>query len=126
MRYLKKDLFKAFVTFVKGVDPSWIDKGVKYPKIDLHSWIENAPMDKESDVREISLIVEAYSNTSYDEAATMANTIAEGLIANPPMVERAEIVSIEPDGAEEIEEEDRNNIVIYRQLNRLVVTIKTK
>lgn len=124
MKYLKKSLFKAVVAYVKGVNPKWIDKGVKYPKIDLHSWIENPPLDKEDSVREISFIVEAYSNTSYDEAITMAETIASGLIANPPAVDGAKIISVVPDGTEDIEEQDNNNIVLYRQLNRLVVTIK--
>lgn len=124
MIYLKKSLFKAVVAYVKGVNPKWIDKGVKYPKIDLHSWIENPPLDKEDAVREISFIVEAYSNTSYDEAVTMAETIASGLIANPPAVDGAKIISVVPDGTEEIEEQDNNNVVLYRQLNRIVVTIK--
>ena len=124
MIYLKKSLFKAVVAYVKGVNPKWIDMGVKYPKIDLHSWIENPPLDKEDSVREISFIVEAYSNSSYDEAVTMADTIAQGLIANPPSVDGAKIISVIPDGTEEIEEQDNNNVVLYRQLNRLVVTIK--
>ena len=124
MKYLKKSLFKAVVAYVKGVNLKWIDKGVKYPKIDLHSWIENPPLDKEDSVREISFIVEAYSNTSYDEAVTMADTIAQGLIDNPPAVEDAKIISVVTDGTEEIEEQDNNNVVLYRQLNRLVVTIK--
>lgn len=125
MRYLKKSLFKAVVAYVQSVNPRWIDKGVKYPKIDLHSWIENAPIDKEDSVREISFIVEAYSNKNYDEAVSMADTITQGLCDNPPVVEGAEIVFITPDGTEEIEEQDNNNVVLYRQLNRLVVTIKT-
>ena len=124
MKYLKKSLFKAVVAYVKGVNPKWIDMGVKYPKIDLHSWIENPPLDKEDAVREISFIVEAYSNASYDEAVTMAETIAQGLIDNPPAVEGAKIISVVPDGTEDIEEQDNNNVVLYRQLNRLVVTIK--
>lgn len=124
MKYLKKSLFKAVVAYVKGVNPKWIDMGVKYPKINLHSWIENPPLDKEDSVREISFIVEAYSNNSYDEAVTMADTIAQGLIDNPPAVEDAKIISVVTDGTEEIEEQDNNNVVLYRQLNRLVVTIK--
>ena len=126
MRYLKKSLFKAVVAYVQRVNPLWINKGVKYPKIDLHSWIENAPIDKEDSVREISFIVEAYSNKSYDEAVTMADTIAQGLCENPPEVDGTRIISVVPDGSEEIQEQDNNNVVLYRQLNRLVVTIKTK
>ena len=125
MRYLKKNLFKAIVAYVKGINPSWISNKVQYPKIDLHTWIENPSIDKEDAVREISFIVEAYSNKNYDEAVTMADTISQGLCDNPPKVEGAEIVFIEPDGTEEIQEQDNNNVVIYRQLNRLVVTIKT-
>lgn len=124
MRYLKKSLFKAVVAYVQRVNPLWINKGVKYPKIDLHSWIENAPIDKEDSVREISFIVEAYSNKSYDEAVTMADTIAQGLCENPPEVDGTRIISVVPDGSEEIQEQDNNNVVLYRQLNRLVVTIK--
>jgi hypothetical protein len=125
-RYAKKSLFKAVVNLVKGVNPSWIDKGVKYPKIDLHSWIENTPTDKEQSVREISFIVEAYSNTSYEQAVDMADQISQMLCNEPLEVEGAEVVSVYPDGTEEIEEQDNNNVVIYRQLNRIVVTIKER
>lgn len=124
--YHKKSLFKAVISFVKGLNPSWIDKGVKYPKIDLHSWIENPATDKEEGLREISFIVEAYSNTSYSEAVEMADAVATGLMNTTLEVEGAEVVSILPDGSEEIEEQDNNNVVLYRQLNRIVVTIKTK
>ena len=79
MRYLKKHLFKAVVSFVKGINPQWLESGLKYPKIDLHSWIESRPTDKEDSVREISFIVEAFSNKSYDEAVDAANAVAEKL-----------------------------------------------
>lgn len=123
-RYAKKSLFRAVVNLVKGVNPAWIDKAVKYPKIDLHSWIENTPTDKEQSIREISFIVEAYSNTSYAEAVDMADQISQKLCNEPLTVEGYTVVSVLPDGSEEIEEEDNNNIVIYRQLNRMVVTLK--
>lgn len=127
-RYAKKALFKAVVSMVKGINPKWIDKGVKYPKIDLHTWIENPSIEKGQGVREISFIVEAYSNVSYAEAVEMADNVAERLCSEYGSleVEDATIVSILPDGSEEIEEEDDNNVVVYRQLNRLVATIKTK
>lgn len=125
-RYAKKSLFRAVVNLVKGVNPSWIDKGVKYPKIDLHSWIENTPTDKEQSVREISFIVEAYSNTSYEQAVDMADQISQKLCNEPLEVEGAEVISVYPDGTEEIEEQDNNNVVIYRELHRIVVTIKNK
>lgn len=125
-RYAKKSLFRAVVNLVKGVNPSWIDKGVKYPKIDLHSWIENTPTDKEQSVREISFIVEAYSNTSYEQAVDMADQISQKLCNEQLEVEGAEVISIYPDGTEEIEEQDNNNVVIYRELHRIVVTIKDK
>ena len=126
MKYLKKNLYKAIVALVKGVNSSWIDKGVKYPKIDLHSWVEDAPTDKDQAVREISFIVEAYSNTSYSQAVDMADQISQMLCNEPFEVEGAEVVSVYPDGTEEIEEQDNNNVVIYRQLNRIVVTIKER
>jgi hypothetical protein len=127
MRYLKKHLFKAVVSFVKGINPEWSKSGLKYPKIDLHSWIENRPTDKEDSVREISFIVEAYSNTSYDEAVNAANVVAERLCDeySSLQIDGAEVVGIYPDGSEEIQEIDNNNVVLYRQLNRIVVTIKT-
>lgn len=126
MRYAKKSLFKAVVDLVKGVNPKWIDEGVKYPKIDLHSWIENTPTTKEQEIREISFIVEGYSNKSYSEAVDMADEIATKLCNEPLSIDGFEVVSIIPDGTEEIEEHDNNNVVIYRQLNRLLATIKTR
>lgn len=128
MRYLKTPLFKAVVSFVKGINPQWMKEGLKYPKIDLHSWIENRPLDKEDATREISFIVEAYSNTSYEEANNAANVVAEKLCEEYSFlkVQGAEVVGIYPDGSEEIQEQDSNNVVLYRQLNRLVVTIKNK
>lgn len=123
-KYAKKRLFKAVVELVKGINPQLIGKGVKFPKIDLHTWIENAPIDKEQGVREISFIVEGYSNRSYDEAVGIADEVAEKLCKNTWQIEGMEVISIAPDGSEEIEEDDNNNIVIYRQLNRLVATIK--
>lgn len=124
--YLKKELFKAIVSLVKDINPNWIDKGVKYPKIDLHSWIENTPEDKEQKIREISFIVEAYSNTSYEEAVTMADKVAETIYTTKINITGAEIITALPDGSEEIEEQDNNNIVVYRQLNRITITLKAK
>lgn len=126
--YLKKELFKAIVLLVKEINPSWIDKGVKYPKIDLHTWVESPSSDKEQNIREISFVIEAYSNTSYEEAVSMANEVAEKIYSDFSLiaVKGAEIVSALPDGSEEIEEEDDNNIVLYRQLNRVLITLKLK
>lgn len=125
-RYAKKRLFKAVYQFVKGINPDWVGKGVKYPKIDLHTWIENAPIDKEQGVREISFIVECYSNRSYDDAVSVADEVAEKLCNAAWNIDGLEVISIVPDGSEEIEEDDNNNLVIYRQLNRLTATIKNK
>lgn len=125
-QYAKRKLFKAVVELVKGINPQWINKGVKHPKIDLHTWIENPAIDKEQGVREISFIVEGYSNKSYEEAVSMADEVAEKLCNATWQIDGLNVISIVPDGSEEIAEDDNNNIVIYRQLNRLVATIKSK
>lgn len=125
-RYAKAKLFKAVIQTIKDINPEWISAKVRFPKIDVHTWIENAPIDKEQGLREISFIVEGYSNTSYEEAVNMANEVAEKLCENKLSVEGVEVVSIAPETSEEIAEDDGNNIVIYRQLNRLIATIKNK
>ena len=124
--YAKKRLFKAVYDFVKGINPNWVGKGVKYPKIDLHTWIENAPMDKEQGIREISFIVECYSNSSYVDAVSIADEVAEKLCNTTWDIDGLEVISIVPENSEEIAEDDGNNIVIYRQLNRLIATIRNK
>ena len=125
-RYAKAKLFKAVIQTIKDINPEWISAKVRFPEIDVHTWIENAPIDKEQGLREISFIVEGYSNTSYEEAVNMANEVAEKLCENKLSVEGVEVVSIAPETSEEIAEDDGNNIVIYRQLNRLIATIKNK
>ena len=42
-----------------------------YPRVELHSFVENAPTDKGSAVRVISCVVESMSNRSAEQAAAL-------------------------------------------------------
>lgn len=123
-QYIKTRLFKAVIDLVKGINPNLISKDVRFPKIVLHSWVEGSPIDKDSNVREVSFVIECYGNQSYEQVQDVASEVSEALLNGNLVVENAEVIAITPESSEEIEEEDNNNIVIYRQLNRIVITIK--
>lgn len=53
--------------------------GNNFPRVELTDVYENEVQDKCDDVREVSLFVESLSNTSYQEATTMVNTISSAI-----------------------------------------------
>lgn len=123
-RFIKKYLVKAVVDKIKSINPALISSKVKFPKVELHSWIESPCIDKENGVREISFIVETYGNNSWEQVQDIANQVTETIINEPLVVEQCEVISVIPEDNEDITEVDESNIIIYRQLNRLVITIK--
>lgn len=50
-----------------------------FPRVELTDVYENEVQDKGDDVREVSLFIESLSNTSYQEATTMADTISSAI-----------------------------------------------
>ena len=96
-----------------------------YPRVEIHSFTENAPTDKDGLVRSISCVVESMSATSYGDAVTMNEENLERLTADGWHVigKDTTILSVVPDQLTELTETLETQEILYRQLQRLTILI---
>lgn len=96
-----------------------------YPRVEIHSFAENAPTDKDGQVRSVSVIVESMSVQSYGDAVAMneynlARLQEEGWHV---LGDGFTILGIVPDQLTELTESLDTKEILYRQLQRLNFTI---
>lgn len=96
-----------------------------YPRVEIHSFAENAPQDKDGQVRTLSCIVESMSVQSYGHSVAMneenlARILADGwhVLGNDMT-----ILGVVPDQLTELTETLDTKEILYRQLQRINLTI---
>lgn len=96
-----------------------------YPRIEIHSFAENAPLDKDGTIRTLSCIVESMSVQSYGDSVAMneenlARILADGwhVLGNGMT-----ILGVVPDQLTELTEVIDTKETLYRQLQRINLTI---
>jgi hypothetical protein len=95
-----------------------------YPRIEIHSFTENAPSDKDGEVRTLLCIVESMSVNSYGDAVMMNEWNLERLLDDEWEIgEGFTIIGIIPDQLTELTETLDTQEILYRQLQRINVTI---
>ena len=96
-----------------------------YPRVEIHSFAENAPTDKDGQVRTLSLVVESMSAQSYGHAVAMNEENLERLQEEGWHVlgNGFTILGIVPDQLTELTETLDTKEILYRQLQRLNITI---
>ena len=96
-----------------------------YPRVEIHSFIENAPTDKDGQVRSVSLVVESMSAQSYGHAVAMNEENLERLLADGwhALGNGFTILGVVPDQLTELTETLETKDILYRQLQRLTITI---
>jgi len=95
-----------------------------YPRVEIHSFTENAPQDKDGRLRSMSCIVESMSVKSYGDAVTMNADNLERLLAEGWGVDKGfTIIGITPDQLTELTETLETQEILYRQLQRINVVI---
>lgn len=95
-----------------------------YPRVEIHTFTENAPQDKDGCLRSLSCIVESMSVKSYGDAVTMNADNLERLLAGGWGVDKDfTIVGITPDQLTELTEPLETQEILYRQLQRINVLI---
>ena len=95
-----------------------------YPRIEIHSFTENAPTDKDGMVRTLSCIVESMSVKSYGDAVTMNEGNLEKLLQDGWGVGKGfTILGITPDQLTELTETLETQEILYRQLQRINISI---
>ena len=101
-----------------------VGETANYPRIEIHSFTENAPTDKDGMVRTLSCIVESMSVKSYGDAVTMNEGNLERLLEDGWGIDKGfTILGITPDQLTELTETLETQEILYRQLQRINVTI---
>lgn len=101
-----------------------VGETASYPRVEIHSFTENAPLDKDGFMRSVSCIVESMSVRSYGDAVAMnadnlGRLLADGIDAGNDFI----IVGITPDQLTERTETLETQEILYRQLQRINVLI---
>ena len=97
-----------------------------YPRVEIHSFVENAPQDKDGMVRTLSCIVESMSVQSYGHSVAMnEENLARILEAGEWHVlgNGMTILGVVPDQLTELTETLDTKEILYRQLQRINLTI---
>ena len=96
-----------------------------YPRVEIHSFTENAPTDKDGRVRVVSCVVESMSVTSYGHSVSMNEENLDRLLADGWHVlgKGFTILGVVPDQLTELTESLETKEILYRQLQRVNITI---
>ena len=101
-----------------------VGETANYPRIEIHSFTENAPTDKDGMVRTLSCVVESMSVKSYGDAVTMNEGNLERLLEDGWRIDKGfTILGITPDQLTELTETLETQEILYRQLQRINVLI---
>jgi hypothetical protein len=101
-----------------------VGETANYPRIEIHSFTENAPTDKDGMVRTLSCVVESMSVKSYGDAVTMNEGNLERLLEDGWGIDKGfTILGITPDQLIELTETLETQEILYRQLQRINVLI---
>lgn len=101
-----------------------VGETANYPRIEIHSFTENAPTDKDGMVRTLSCVVESMSVKSYGDAVTMNEGNLERLLEDGWGIDKGfTILGITPDQLTELTETLETQEILYRQLQRINVII---
>jgi hypothetical protein len=101
-----------------------VGETANYPRIEIHSFTENAPTDKDGMVRSLSCVVESMSVKSYGDAVTMNEGNLERLLEDGWGIDKGfTILGITPDQLTELTETLETQEILYRQLQRINVLI---
>lgn len=101
-----------------------VGETANYPRIEIHSFTENAPTDKDGMVRSLSCVVESMSVKSYGDAVMMNERNLERLQEDGWGIDKGfTILGITPDQLTELTETLETQEILYRQLQRINISI---
>lgn len=95
-----------------------------YPRVELHSFIENQPLDKEGKVRQISCVMESMSDTSLEDAIYLNEINLEKVMPLETENTQFRILGVLPTQLQDLTETLETKAILYRQLQSLDITIE--
>lgn len=100
--------------------------GAGYPRVELHSFAEQPPQDKGGGLRELTVVMESISSSSYGEAVEMNSENLSRVAWQEPETEHFRVIGIVPDTLTDMTEQVDTQTVLYRQLQTLRIILTDK
>ena len=100
--------------------------GAGYPRVELHSFTEQPPQDKGGGLRELTVVMESISSSSYGEAVEMNSENLTRVAWQEPETEHFRVIGIVPDTLTDMTEQADTQTVLYRQLQTLRIILTDK
>lgn len=123
-RIAQGDLYKALrAQLLRPGVP--VGETAEYPRVEIHSFIESAPTDKDGLLHNLSCVVESMSTRSYGEAVEMNEVNIDLLLKGNwhAIGNEWTIISVSPDQLTELTETLDTQEILYRQLQRINILI---
>ena len=96
-----------------------------YPRVEVHSVIENEPMDKSGNIRSISCIVECISDERMADVMQMNEDNLTLLLSNALSLDKPwYIIHLQPGQLQELNEVSETNAVLYRLLQNMTIYVE--
>lgn len=118
-------IYKAFRSLLVR-DGVHVGETSGYPRVELHSWTEGAPLDKGNSVRELTVVVESMSTTSMADAVEMDSENMARLLSDAGIVSGGfEVFGIIQEQLQQINEVAEAQNTLYRLLRTYRVFVQT-
>jgi hypothetical protein len=108
-------------------------KGVKvggtasYPRVEVHSVIEGAPLDKGGNIKSLTCTVECISEDNLSSVLQMNSDNLALLLASSLNIDKPwHIISIDAGVAQQLTETSDTNAIIYRIIQDLTIYVEHK
>ena len=102
----------------------YVGKSADYPRVEVHTIVENQPTDKGDSVRVLSCVLESMSTTSMEEAATMNGDNLEVLDAFRYEDEQFRVVGVVFTGMNEMTETSDTQMILYRVIQNADIYVQ--
>lgn len=128
---MSNGLFSAMGATYKAIVAKLTRKGVNvggtgaYPRIEVHSVIENPPLDKDGQIKSISCTVECITEDRLASVIQMNSDNLSLLLSESLQIDKPwHIISIQPGVAQQLTESSDTNAIIYRIIQDLTIYVE--
>jgi hypothetical protein len=96
-----------------------------YPRIEVHSVIENPPLDKDGQIKSISCTVECITEDRLASVIQMNSDNLSLLLSESLQIDKPwHIIGIQPGVAQQLTESSDTNAIIYRIIQDLTIYVE--
>lgn len=125
--------FSALGAVYKALVSGLTRKGVKvggtasYPRVEVHSVIEGAPLDKDGKIKSLTCTVECISEDKLSSVLQMNSDNLDLLLASSLNIDKPwHIISIDAGVTQQLTETSETNAILYRIIQDLTIYVERK